>query len=363
MREKSNKNREIALEAFNHSIARWTEDGELETSAVPGLSLWRRDEPTAPISGMYQPSLCMVAQGSKRVTLGNDSYVYDADNYLITSVHLPTVVQILEASPEKPFLGLRLTFDLREVAQLMADSHLPPPRTRQSSRGMATGEVTLPLLAAIQRLVDLLGTQEDIPILAPIIQREIIYRLLVGDQGTRLRQIAAAGSQSHQIARAIDWLKGNFTETLRIDDLAEKARMSTSTFHHHFRSMTALSPLQYQKQLRLQEARRLMLAEHLDAASAAFKVGYESPSQFSREYNRLFGAPPLRDVANLRQMAAGAGGVTHSQEELEPGVLPNWLLLRQIKPQFLPERRRAASQTSACSTRHQPSKTNSQAHQ
>jgi AraC-like DNA-binding protein len=248
----------------------------------------------------------MVAQGSKRVLLGDDTYVYDAHHYLITSVHLPTVVQITEASPEKPYLGLRLMLDLREVSQLMVDSNLPQPRVQQSSRGMATGEVTRPLLTAVQRLIDLLDAEQDIPILAPIIQREIIYRLLVGDQGERLRQIASAGSQSQQIAKAIDWLKGNFTQPLRIDDLATQARMSSSTFHHHFRSMTALSPLQYQKQLRLQEARRLMLTERLDAATAAFQVGYESPSQFSREYNRLFGAPPLRDITNLRQMATGA---------------------------------------------------------
>jgi transcriptional regulator GlxA family with amidase domain len=168
---------------------------------------------------------------------------------------------------------------------------------------MATGKVTLPLVAAMQRLIDLLDAEQDIPILAPVIQREIIYRLLVGDQGERLRQIASAGSQSRQIAKVIEWLKGNFTAALRIDDLAAQARMSTSTFHHHFRSMTALSPLQYQKQLRLQEARRLMLAERMDAATAAFQVGYESPSQFSREYNRLFGAPPLRDISSLRQLA------------------------------------------------------------
>jgi AraC-like DNA-binding protein len=245
---------------------------------------------------------------AKRVQLGDDAYVYDAHHYLITSVDLPTTVQIIEASREKPYLGLRLKFDQREISQLMADSNLPPPRTRQSSRGMATGAVTLPLVTAVQRLVDLLDEEQDIPILAPTIQREIIYRLLVGEQGARLRQIAAAGSHSHQIARAIDWLKVNFTQPLRIDDLAKKARMSSSTFHHHFRSMTALSPLQYQKQLRLQEARRLMLAERLDATTAAFQVGYESSSQFSREYNRLFGAPPLRDITNLRQLAVGATG-------------------------------------------------------
>jgi len=303
MQDIDNNSMEVALEVLGKSIARLTEKGELYTTAIPGLSLFRRDEPTGPITGMYEPSVCLVAQGAKRVLLGDDTYVYDASHYLITSVHLPTVVQIIEASPEKPYLGLRLKLDQREISQLMVDSNLPPPRAQQSSRGMATGEVTLPLLTAFQRLIDLLAEQQDIAILAPIIQREIIYRLLVGDQGERLRQIASAGSQSHQIARAIDWLKGNFSQPLSIDDLAAQVRMSSSTFHHHFRSMTALSPLQFQKQLRLQEARRLMLAEHLDAATAAFQVGYESPSQFSREYNRLFGAPPSRDITNLRQMA------------------------------------------------------------
>lgn len=293
-----------ALDELRKSIARWTEKGELHTTAIAGLSLFRRDEPTEPISGMYEPSVCLVAQGAKRVILGDDTYVYDAQHYLITSVHLPTVVQIIDASKQKPYLGLRLTLDLREISKMMVDSDLPVPHVQQSSRGMATGEVTLPLLNAFKRLVDLLADEKDIPILAPTIQREIVYRLLVGDQGERLRQIASVGSQSQQIARVIEWLKGNFTQPLRVDDLATKAGMSTSTFHHHFRSMTALSPLQFQKQLRLREARQLMLAEHLDAATAAFQVGYESPTQFSREYSRQFGAPPLRDIAKLRQVAA-----------------------------------------------------------
>jgi AraC-like DNA-binding protein len=293
-----------AMRALAASIARWAEGSERLDTAIPGLSLFRREAPTEPMSGMYEPSVCLVAQGAKRVVLGDDTYVYDAQHYLITSVHLPTLVQIVEASPERPYLGLCLTLDRRETSQLMADSHLPSPRTQQSTRGMATARVTPALLAAFQRLVDLLEAPEDIPILAPVIQREILYRLLVGDLGPRLRQTALAGSQSHQIARAIDWLKGNFAQPLRIDDLAAEARMSPSTFHHHFRSTTALSPLQFQKQLRLQEARRLMLAERLDAATAAFRVGYESPSQFSREYNRQFGAPPLRDIAKLRQEAA-----------------------------------------------------------
>ena len=299
---------ETALVFLRKSIAQWTEKGEQHTTAISGLSLFRRDEPAEMVCSIYEPSICLVVQGAKRVLLGDEAYVYDAQHYLITSVHLPTIVQILTASGKKPYLGLRLKFDQREISQLMVDSNLPPSRAQQASRGMAVGEITLPLLNAFQRLIGLLSEENDIPILAPIIQREIIYRLLVGDQGERLRQIASAGSQSHQIARAIDWLKGNFSQPLRIDDLAAKVRMSSSTFHHHFRSMTALSPLQFQKQLRLREARRLMLIEHLDAATAAFQVGYESPSQFSREYNRLFGAPPSRDITNLRQMAADEKG-------------------------------------------------------
>jgi AraC-like DNA-binding protein len=300
--ENENTTVEAAVAAVGKSIARWTEKEYRDTTAIPGLSLFRHDEPSELKSGMYEPSLCLIAQGAKRVVLGDDTYVYDSHHYLITSVHLPIFVQITEASRERPYLGLMLKLDLREISQLMVHSNLPPPRVQQSSRGMATGEVTLALVNAFQRLIDLLEEERDIPILAPVIQREIIYRLLVGDQGSRLRQIASAGSQSQQIARAIDWLKGNYARPLRIEDLAAEARMSNSTFHHHFRSMTALSPLQYQKQLRLQEARRLMLAERLDAATAAFQVGYESPSQFSREYSRLFGESPLRDITRLRQM-------------------------------------------------------------
>lgn len=304
MQDSSNKNLRSAIDALGSAIAQCTEKGELHETNVPGLSLFRREEPTEPMSGMYEPSICMAVQGAKRVILGDETYIYDSHHYLITSVHLPTIVQITEASPEKPYLGLRLKFDLREVSQLLLDSHLPQPRPQQSSRGMATGEVTLQLVNAFVRLLDLLAEEKDIPILAPVIQREIIYRVLVGDQGERLRQIATAGSQSQQIAKAIGWLKSNYSMPISMDELAAQSNMSTSTFHHHFRSLTALSPLQYQKQLRLQEARRLMLAERMDAANAAFQVGYESPSQFNREYSRMFGAPPLRDITKLRQSSA-----------------------------------------------------------
>jgi AraC-like DNA-binding protein len=171
---------------------------------------------------------------------------------------------------------------------------------------MATGEVTLPLLTAFQRLIDLLDEPKDIPILAPIIQREIFYRLLVSDQGVRLRQMTSARSHNHQIAQAIEWLKGHYALPLRIDDLAARVHMSASSFHHHFRRLTAMSPLQFQKWLRLNEARRLMLTENFNAATAAFRVGYESPSQFSREYRRFFNEPPSRDITSLRQVADSA---------------------------------------------------------
>jgi len=298
-----NNSTEVALETLGKSIARWTEKGTQLMTAIPGLSLYRRDAPTQPTSSMQEPSLCLIAQGVKRVLLGDDTYVFDVHHFLITSVDLPTVVQIIQASREQPYLSLLLKLDQREMAQLMADSHLPPPRAQPSSRGMAIGEVTLPLLSACQRLLDLLAAPQDIPILAPLIQREILYRLLVGEQGARLRQIASAGSQSHQIAQAIEWLKSHYTLPLRIDDLAAHVHMSPSTFYHHFRALTAMSPLQYQKWLRLNEARRLMLTKRLEAATAAFQVGYESPSQFSREYSRVFGAPPLRDITSLRHVA------------------------------------------------------------
>jgi AraC-like DNA-binding protein len=289
-------------------IARWTEMADTPDAAIPALSLRRYEAPTEPTTYMHEPSICLAAQGAKRVLLGEEVYAYDAHHFLITSVDLPVVAQVLEASREKPYLGLMLKLDPRAITQLMVDSSLPSPRARQASRGMAVSEVSLPLLNAFHRLIDLLDAPEDIPILAPLIQREILYRLLTGDQGPRLRQIGAAASQSHQVARAIDWLKGNFARPLRVDELAADARMSTSTFHHHFRALTAMSPLQFQKWLRLHEARRLMLIERRDAATTAFQVGYESPSQFSREYSRLFGKPPLRDIMDLRQAAVSGKG-------------------------------------------------------
>lgn len=285
-------------------IARWTTGVNRFDTPIRGLALHRWETPTEQTSYMLAPSICLIGQGRKRLILGEETFVYDAHRFLITSVELPVITQIIEASSDKPYLGLTMDIDLKVIAQLMLGSDMPggPSKDRL---GVAVGKVSPPLLDAFQRLLDLLAHPQDIPALAPLVQQEIFYRLLVGEQGPRLRLIASAGNHGYQIARAIDWLKNNFDKPLRVDDLATKAGLSTSAFHSHFRSVTAMSPLQFQKRMRLNEARRLMLMEHVDASTAAFKVGYESPSQFSREYSRLFGDSPMRDIKNLMQASAG----------------------------------------------------------
>ncbi len=293
----------VQRQALAHCIARWTETNHRLETCVPGLLLVRYEAPTRPTSGVYEPCICLVAQGAKRVMLGDDEYVYDANHYLISSVGLPVVANVVEASLEVPLLGLALKLDMPMLAQMLVDSNLPVTRpvarAGNSGRGMRVSEVSMPLLNAFQRLLDLLDNPQDVPVLSPLIHKEILYRLLVGEQGHYLRQLVSAGSHGFQIAKAIDWLKNNFIQSLKVDSLARQIGMSTSTFHYHFRAMTSMSPLQYQKWMRLHEARRLMFMEHLDATSAAFRVGYESPSQFSREYRRQFGTPPLRDIKNL----------------------------------------------------------------
>lgn len=290
-----------ARSALARRIHRWTEEDDHQTSDIPGLMLIRYEAPTEPMSAMYEPCVCLVAQGVKRVQLGDEEYIYDENHMLITSVGLPVMANIVTASKETPLLSLVLKIDLGMVAQLMVDSNLPAPRPRQTGRGMAVCEVSEPLISCFQRLIDLLDTPEDIPILSPLILKEILYRLLMGELGPRLRQIATAESHGQQVARTVDWLRENYTKQLTVEGLARKTGMSVSTFHHHFRAMTAMSPLQFQKWLRLHEARRLMLTESRDATTAALQVGYESPSQFSREYKRQFGAPPLRDIKNLHR--------------------------------------------------------------
>ncbi|WP_417763102.1 AraC family transcriptional regulator N-terminal domain-containing protein [Shewanella sp.] len=294
--------RNIALLAT--SIAKLTEHDDYVVTDVPGLSVFKKVDATGPLVGFYEQSVCLIAQGFKRVQLADKHYDYDTEHYLFSGIHLPVVAQVTDASPEHPYLGLKLTFDYQEITQLMSDSQLPPPKGQQTNCGMATGELSLALISAFQRLVDLVDDAASIPMLAPMLRREIFFRLLVGEQGERLRQLASMGTQTHQVAKALSWLKLNFTQPVTIDMLAQIASMGVSTFHHHFRNMTAMSPLQYIKQLRLQEARRLMLAQHFDAASAAFQVGYDSPSQFSREYGRLYGKSPMKDVTDIRNNLA-----------------------------------------------------------
>jgi AraC-like DNA-binding protein len=273
-------------------------DGAYDT-AVPALRLSRFSAPSDLVPLVYEPSLCVVAQGAKEVILADETYRLDPAQSLLVSVDLPVAARVVEASPGRPYLAVRITLDPAVVGELLADgmsaSPLGPP-----ARGLAVTPVEPPLLDAVSRLVALLDSRQDIGPLAPLVLREITYRVLAGPQGLRLRQIASAGAPAQRIARAIRWLKDHFSDPLRIESLAKHVRMSASAFHLHFKGVTAMSPLQYQKRLRLQEARRLMLGEGLDAAEAAFRVGYESPSQFSREYRRLFGAPPRQDVAALK---------------------------------------------------------------
>ncbi|EGQ7946276.1 AraC family transcriptional regulator [Vibrio parahaemolyticus] len=293
--------RAFATQKLAKLIDRWTGDANQYDTPISGLRFSRWTTPTPPTSYTHNPSICLIAQGRKRVLLGEESFIYDANHFLISSVDLPIIANIIEASEEQPYLGLIMELDLTEISQLIIDSELAFTQSKEAQKGIAVGELSESLLDAFVRLAELLDEGQNIKILAPIIKREIFYRLLMSEQGTRLHQIVTAGSHSHQIAKAIDWLKNNFVKPLSVGDLASFTGMSKSSFYTHFRSMTSMIPLQFQKKLRLSEARRLMLTENLDAMAATFKVGYESPSQFSREYSRLFGAPPSKDIKSLRE--------------------------------------------------------------
>ncbi|EJC1209626.1 AraC family transcriptional regulator [Vibrio parahaemolyticus] len=293
--------RAFATQKLAKLIDRWTGNANQYDTPISGLRFSRWTTPTPPTSYTHNPSICLIAQGRKRVLLGEESFIYDANHFLISSVDLPIIANIIEASEEQPYLGLIMELDLTEIFQLIVDSELAFTQSKEAQKGIAVGELSESLLDAFVRLAELLDEGQNIKILAPIIKREIFYRLLMSEQGTRLHQIVTAGSHSHQIAKAIDWLKNNFVKPLSVGDLASYTGMSKSSFYTHFRSMTSMTPLQFQKKLRLSEARRLMLTENLDAMAATFKVGYESPSQFSREYSRLFGAPPSKDIKLLRE--------------------------------------------------------------
>ena len=283
------------------------EDGTVEP--LEGLRLRRASAPTEVGHGVTALAFCVIAQGSKEIWLGDRRYRYDPAHYLIATANLPVASRITEASPERPFLNLLLRLDPAVVGSVMVEAGRPAARGKATATAIDVSPLDADLLDAAVRLARLLDTPDDARVLAPLITREIVYRLLAGAQGDRLRHLAALGAPAQPIARAITRLRRDFARPLRMDELARELGMSTSAFHQHFKDVTALSPLQFQKQLRLQEARRLMLGEQLDATSAGYRVGYDDPAYFSREYKRLFGAPPMRDVERLRGIATESAGL------------------------------------------------------
>ena len=275
-------------------------DGDCQTP-IPALMLSRAGSSTRPMPCIYGLGLGLIVQGGKQVTLGDEIYDYVAGQSLITTVDLPVMSYITRATAEKPYLGMWLKLDARVIAQLAAEMEFSTSLQVSTTRAMSVEILDKGTKLALTRLIQLLSEPHLIPHLAPIIQQEVVVRLLHSGHGPHLRRLVAAGSPNQQIARIIAWLKRHYKEDVRIDDLSAKAHMSPSTFRRHFRTVAGMSPLQYVKNLRLQDARQLMLNDNLDASSAAVRVGYESVSQFSREYRRLFGEPPNRDIQAMRR--------------------------------------------------------------
>jgi AraC-like DNA-binding protein len=293
--DREQANRDELVERITRAVH---EDGRVEP--LKGLHL-NRFSSLMKLHTVSNPCFCVIAQGSKEVFLGNERYQYDPAHYLLFTAELPVMSQVIEASPAQPYLSFRLDLDPTLVGSVMVETGHPSPQNRADVRAISVSSLDANLLDAVVRLVRLLDTPAEAPFLAPLITREIVYRLLMGEQSDRLRHIAVLGGHAHRIVRAIERLRKDFDQSLRIDDIAQELGMSTSSFHHHFKAVTAMSPLQFQKRLRLQEARRLMLGEDLDATSAAFYVGYGDASHFNREYKRFFGLPPMRDVERLRE--------------------------------------------------------------
>lgn len=286
------------LLSFRDAIARHAPEDGTFACAIPGLKLIRCSAPTLPMPVVYEPTACFVAQGRKRATLGASVFHYDPSSYLVASVGLPVMGTVIEASADQPYMSIQLDLDAAELQELA----LNYPRAADSvpAAGLTLNRMTPGLVDAATRLVALLDAPDDIAALAPLAMREILYRLLTGPNGGAIHAMTQADSRHSQIARAILWIRAHFKDGWRIDDLAGIAGMSRSAFHEHFKAMTAMSPLEFRTQLRMQEARRLMVSDGLDAANAGYHVGYDSPSQFSRDYSRLFGAPPARDASRLR---------------------------------------------------------------
>ncbi|MZQ81082.1 helix-turn-helix domain-containing protein [Paenibacillus sp. 5J-6] len=276
-------------------------DGDgVHPTVIPSLSMIRDSVTTLPSFSVHEPSICIVAQGTKVVILGEECYKYGPSSYLVVSLVSPVSAQVIQATPDAPYLCIQLKFDPKDVLSLMNVSDQPLAAKGDSQRALFVDKTKTSLLDAVIRLVRLLDNPEDVSVLSPLIIREILYRILNGGQGNALKQIAMSGSSSNRIANVVQQIKQNYTTPLRIEELASIANMAPSSLHRHFKKVTTMSPLQYQKQLQLQEARRILLSESADAADVAFQVGYESPTQFSREYTRLFGLPPISDIKRLR---------------------------------------------------------------
>ena len=288
------------------TIERLTSGDGSHATEIDGLMVHRLSAPTQPMPGILCASVCVVAQGAKQVRLGDEIYRYDPEHFLLVSADMPIESHVIAATHNAPYLSLSMELDHATICELAAQ--LPTQDATAPSAAIAVSPLEPALLDALTRLVTLASSARDRAVLAPLVAREITYRLLTSEQGPRLKQIALGDGSTQRSLRALRWLREHFTEPVRIETLAREARLSPSAFHQHFKSVTSMSPLQYQKQLRLHEARRLMLSDHLDAAEASFRVGYESPSQFSREYRRLFGAPPRQDVTEVREAPVATKG-------------------------------------------------------
>lgn len=284
-------------------IDKFSNGDGIHLTAMPGVKCIKAAVSSMKIPVVYEPSICLIVQGAKEVMLGDEVYRYSPSEFLVVSVDLPVTGQVVQASKEVPYLSLQIDLDLCEISELIPEinSYIEPPAP--SSRGLFVGNTDVALEHSILRLIELLETPEDIPFLEPMVRREIYYRLLKGPYGHRMVQMAVHGGNMQRISQVIEFLKLNFDKAIGIAQMIDVANMSPSSFHAHFKEVTAMSPLQYQKRLRLLEARRMMLAEAVDASNAAYRVGYESPSQFSREYSRMFGAPPARDIESIRARA------------------------------------------------------------
>ena len=298
--ERVQAGRDELIERVSRLVA---EDGGVE--AAPGLDLFRYSAPTGPVYAVNEPSFCIIVQGSKELLLGNESYRYDASRYLLVSAGLPVIGRILEGTRERPYLGVRIGLEPALVTAVLLECGLLAPRASRAIKAMAVSWLDANLLDSVVRLVRLVDAPRDYTALAPLAIREIVYRLALGEQGGRLCQIALNAGRAHRIAKAIELVRKSYDKPLRIPSLARQLGMSPSGLHHHFKAVTAMSPLQFQKQLRLQEARRLLVAGDFDAATAGYRVGYDDASQFSREYRRFFGEPPIRDVERLRGSQSG----------------------------------------------------------